>query len=674
MSLFGPVFHKELLELSRRRSTFFLRVLAGFALLFVFLVFGELHARPHLSMSITKLQAAIAQEVFENWVWYQWWIVIGVMPLLTCGLVATERETGSLPLLFTTHLTNREIILGKLASRLVTVFLLCFSALPVLVLLGLLGGIDLDRLFRIYLMTFAAAALAASVGVYLSTTAKRPWVAAIQTYATLGVLWGVVPWGSIFGYVVYGSIRGAPRVGPPGQDLMPFLMIAAPYLPIYFFVEQRAMMFFARMLDWEHVLAYVGAWLGLSAIFLFLAMRALRKDLKASLFSRVVGGIAGAVFRPFKRAATKKFGIESALFWRMRFAGFKIFEGNPIVWRDRRADVYDPDGNVLRMQMFVWIFAVPLCLLFTAMGHRGGEQFGWLISIEVALLHVMLAVVGASAISRERQRGSLDVLLLSKMPSWSIIVGTVQGVFWTCTPTLILIGGTMALQIWGEGWVNGYGYSRFRLEFAALTVCYSLFISTASVFISSSAAKPNHAIAASVVVGLALWFFPMPVNSAWMILEGQFFRQTPLVPIFVIGYVVLLVGALLIAARLLAKDKPFPAAVVFVLTIPMLLFFFAPNYGRSSNVTLFLRWVLALKDERRHLSGQRPEETFDLMTTSSAVLLCSLLALLALVYWKGDRFFGRMQTRQRPGAKPPFVGRNTPARSSHVPMPTNAPA
>lgn len=673
MSLFGPVFHKELLELSRRRSTFFLRALAGFALLFVFFVFGELRSRPYQSLSITKLQAAVAQEVFENWVWWQWWIVVGVMPLLTCGLVATERETGSLPLLFTTHLTNREIILGKLASRLVTVFLLCFSALPVLVLLGLLGGIDLDRLFRIYLMTFAAAALAASVGVYLSTTAKRPWVAAIQTYATLGVLWGVVPFGTIFGYSVYRNSIGSPVMGPPDREIMFMVMCTGPYLPVYFLTEQQMTRFFAGMLDWPSVWTYVGAWFGLSAVCLFFAMRALRKDLKASLFSRVVGGIAGAIFRPFKRAATKKFGIESALFWRLRFAGFKVFEGNPIVWRDRRADVYDPDGNMLRLQVFLWMFAVPMCLLFMAMDRGSTQFFGYLIGLEIAFLHVMLSVVGASAISRERQRGSLDVLLLSKMPSWSIIIGTVQGVFWTCTPTLILIGATMAIKSWSQGVWSGFGYAVFDFEFFALLLGYSIFIVVGSVVISTSTSKPNHAITASVGIGLIHWFFPLPVGIGMAVFGHAPIRDI-VVLVLVWVFALLLIGALFLAARFLRTSRPFAAAVTLVGAMPVAMLFFAPRIRGNMDVSLFLRWAGSLRNGSWNSiatsSGDPEADAFWVASIYFASSLCVLL----IAAWQGDRLFGRMQARQRPGANPPFVGRNTPVSSSHVPMPTNAPA
>jgi ABC-type transport system involved in multi-copper enzyme maturation permease subunit len=652
MTLFGPVFHKELLELSRRRSTYFLRAAMGFGLLLIFLIFAN-EGGFRSVLSTARKQAAIAANVYENWAWYQFWIVCGVMPLLTCGLIAAERETGALPLLFTTHLTNREIILGKLASRLVVVFLLSFSALPALVLLGLLGGVDLERLFKIYLMTFAAAVLAASIGVWLSTTAKRPWVACIQTYATLGVLWGFTPFATLFGYSVYLQATGSAMRGPPSREFLSFIFVTGPYLPIYMLTEQQTKAFFAGLLDWEYVFTYVSIWLGAATVFLFLAMHALRKDLKASIFTRAVSAMAGFVLRPVKNAATKSFGIQSALFWRLRFSGFAIFEGNPIVWRDRRADVYDPDGNILRLQVFLWIFAVPLWLLFSVMDRGSHQLFGWLISIEIALLHVMLAVVGASSIVRERQRGSLDVMLLSKMPSWSIIFGTIQGVFWTCTPTLILIASTLAMKSWSDRFPD----STFEWQFLLLTLCYTAVIVVASVIISAAASKTNHAITAAVVIGLFHWFWPLPVGMGWALL-GSFpdlLRESYLLVVLWF-YVILMVGSLVVGFRLLRTHRPFPAAVAVLAAVPALVLYFAPNDPIHSDATLFLRWTTSLQqgnwDSRMFHSGTAKSVAF--LTAASYAVATALM--LGFVVWKGDCLFGRMQSRQRPQETSPRRG------------------
>ena len=671
MSLLGPVFHKELLELSRRRSTYYLRVIAGLGIFFAFFFFASGTGLTS-TLSSGRRQAAIAANVFENWAWYQFWIVCGVTPLLTCGLIAAEREIGALPLLFTTHLTNGEIVLGKLASRLWTLFLLTFSALPVLVLLGLLGGIDLDRAFKIYVMTLAAAALAAAVGVYLSTTAKRPWVACVQTYALLAVLWAALPFGTAFGYLLYLQSIG-PTAAGPNRDLLWLLLASCPYMPIYFLTETRSIVFGAPWVDWNHVWTYVSIWLCVAAAFLFAAVTAIRKDLKPSLFSRAILGSSRFLLRPFKSATVKHLKIESALFWRMRFSGFAVFERNPIVWRDRRADVYDPDGNVLRLQVFLWICAVPLGLLFAALPSGRGDLFGWLISLEIALLHVMLAVVGASSIARERQRGSLDVLLLSKTPSESIFFGTIQGVFWTCTPTLILVAATLALKVWTNPWIGRSGSPDVVIELVLLLTCYTCVVAVASVVISSAAVNSNHAIAAAVAVGLFHWFWPLPVGQGWHLLNFPLLASNGFYGPVLWTYVAILVGALALASRLLATSRPFPAAIIAVVVIPTALLFFTPTGSYGGGGTWFRGWFFSVQYGTAN-SRALFHHTENLVTNTGIAYALSIAGLLAFAVWNGDRLFGRMQSRQPPIAKPPLIGRNVSDAGANAPIPLSAPS
>ena len=421
-------------------------------------------------------------------------------------------------------------------------------------------------------------------------------------------------------------------------------------MPIYFLTGQRQDFVFAGFLDWEYVFTYVAIWLGASLVFLFLAMQALRKDLKASIFTRAVSAMTGFAFRPVKNAATKSFGIQSALFWRLRFSGFAIFEGNPIIWRDRRADVYDPDGNILRLQVFLWVFAIPLWLLFSVMDRGSHQLFGWLISIEIALLHVMLAVVGASSIVRERQRGSLDVMLLSKMPSWSIVVGTIQGVFWTCTPTLILIASTLAMKSWSDRFPD----STFEWQFLLLTLCYTAVIVVGSVIISAAASKTNHAITAAVVIGLFHWFWPFPVGVGWALFDsiGVYRRDGSL--IFVVWFYAILLFEHDCHRISVSQNPPaFPcrrrvrrrdSGSRFVLrteptrskrrdAVPSM-DDFAPSGG----------W-----DSRMFHSGTGKDVAF--LTAASYAVATALM--LGFVVWKGDRLFGRMQSRPRPASNSP---------------------
>ena len=63
-------------------------------------------------------------------------------PAATAGAICLDKARGNLTLLFATDLTDAEIVLGKLAARLVPVLGLIACAAPVLALATLFGGVD----------------------------------------------------------------------------------------------------------------------------------------------------------------------------------------------------------------------------------------------------------------------------------------------------------------------------------------------------------------------------------------------------------------------------------------------------------------------------------------------------------------------------------------------------
>ena len=111
------------------------------------------------------------------------------IPLLTMGIMSREFSTGSIKLLFSSPITNKQIVLGKFYALMVYAFLLLgglllialFSCIIVksidfpLVLSGLLG---------LYLLTCAYIA----IGLFMSSLTSYQVVAAMGTLAILAVL------------------------------------------------------------------------------------------------------------------------------------------------------------------------------------------------------------------------------------------------------------------------------------------------------------------------------------------------------------------------------------------------------------------------------------------------------------------------------------------------------
>ena len=72
-------------------------------------------------------------------------LAIAVLTLrrISASAIAEEKERRTLELLFTTQLSDTEIVLGKLTSRIIHLFGFVLAGVPVLVLVQFWGGIDM---------------------------------------------------------------------------------------------------------------------------------------------------------------------------------------------------------------------------------------------------------------------------------------------------------------------------------------------------------------------------------------------------------------------------------------------------------------------------------------------------------------------------------------------------
>ena len=102
-----------------------------------------------------------------------------LVPLLTMSTLASERSSGTLPLLFSAGLPASRILLGKYLAVLVwlALWLLLTLALPI----SLAHGVSLDwgKLAAATLGTFLALAVLGAIGVACSAFASHPAVAAV---------------------------------------------------------------------------------------------------------------------------------------------------------------------------------------------------------------------------------------------------------------------------------------------------------------------------------------------------------------------------------------------------------------------------------------------------------------------------------------------------------------
>lgn len=92
-------------------------------------------------------------------------MLIFIMPAITSGSISGERERQTLELMLTTKMKPSEIVLGKLASALSTVFLMIVSSFPIVSLVFVYGGVTLKDVGLLMICYLASALFVGSLGI-----------------------------------------------------------------------------------------------------------------------------------------------------------------------------------------------------------------------------------------------------------------------------------------------------------------------------------------------------------------------------------------------------------------------------------------------------------------------------------------------------------------------------
>jgi ABC-type transport system involved in multi-copper enzyme maturation permease subunit len=173
--------------------------------------------------------AAVGQGIFAALLMLETLLVAFLAPMATAGSISLEREKQTLEMLAATPITSVAIVVGKLISALVYVWLLIAASIPLTAIVFVYGGVAPEDVVRGYLVLVVTALGFGSFGLFCSSLVKRTQAAtAITIFGVLalsiGTLFIVVFWQALAvtpdGRGT-GPIKGAPPA--PIVFLNPFL-------------------------------------------------------------------------------------------------------------------------------------------------------------------------------------------------------------------------------------------------------------------------------------------------------------------------------------------------------------------------------------------------------------------------------------------------------------------
>jgi ABC-2 type transport system permease protein len=106
-----------------------------------------------------------------------YWSLFFFIPALTMRLLAEERKTGTIELLLTKAVTDRQVVVGKFLAALLLVTIALLFTLPYVITLANIGNLDQGEVISGYLGLLLISASYVSIGLYASSITNNQIVA-----------------------------------------------------------------------------------------------------------------------------------------------------------------------------------------------------------------------------------------------------------------------------------------------------------------------------------------------------------------------------------------------------------------------------------------------------------------------------------------------------------------
>ncbi len=390
----GPVFVYDCLTSSRRWQGYAMR--AGFLLLLLITLLVIWNgSRPLERLSAIRGMARLGESFFLGFVGMQLTLVLLAAPAATAGSICLDRARGTLTHMLVTDLSSAEIVLGKLAARLVPVLGLLACALPLMEILALVGGLDPNALLGAFVVAIGIAVLGSSLALFFSLWVGKTHEAILGTYAVWG-LW--LLWTPIISIV--GALFPQAFFFVPPRSADPFWLSFAPY---------RA----PRLVAWQDYASFLEVTLAVSAMLVAIAVFRLRAIVTRDSLKR--RSSRSMLERLVERLARGRRLPRPSLDW------------NPVFWREWHR------GKPSRMSLAIvaLYFALATTFSLTTVAFRGTAAAPWVNGFQVSVGLLILSVIAAVSLAEERARGSLDLLLTTMISTRQIVLGKWLGTYRT---------------------------------------------------------------------------------------------------------------------------------------------------------------------------------------------------------------------------------------------------
>jgi ABC-type transport system involved in multi-copper enzyme maturation permease subunit len=436
--LLGPVFHLEMLLGGRRRRNYFLRWFVGGLLILQLLIAYIVY-----DSDLDKVQAetgffpANATSVFAaefvSWVIRQQFLIILLAtPVFTAGAITDEKTRGTLLYLFSADLTSWEILIGKLLGRTYEILLLLLATLPFICFIGVWGGVTPGALLAMMLSLVGPLLALAAASLLMSVWCRRTADAVVGLYAIGGLM-----------YLAWLGLQTLGRLGGPGTWFASVKRLTEYFDPFY--VAAPALSNADSKVLIGHLVGCWVAWGILAAICFTVAvarlrpayLRQLERSGREPLVTRLIEKRAEVSDEPIRWKERNVDGIAPLSAFRLVPRWFAL-PGIVMATVLLVAAFLALSSGQAFTDVLKWFLTFDQAALNDDRNVKGVEEAFFLLGVVVLVLGSLVVGIRCSAaVTAEREKQTWEALLLTPLPTPSLIRNKLWGILGAAVPYVL---------------------------------------------------------------------------------------------------------------------------------------------------------------------------------------------------------------------------------------------
>src|SRR6266513_1042942 len=167
---------------------------AYLGILLFLVIFLLLQSAGNLASASLSDLSKQSSEIFYYMSYVQLGLVARLAPLFTAGAITQEKDSQTYDILLSTPLTNGQIVLGSLLSRLFFVVTLLISGIPIFAITQIFGGVSIASIVKSFAIAAATALITGAIAMAIATfkVGTRRTIFSFYLFIVIFVIGGIL--------------------------------------------------------------------------------------------------------------------------------------------------------------------------------------------------------------------------------------------------------------------------------------------------------------------------------------------------------------------------------------------------------------------------------------------------------------------------------------------------